>query len=368
MVKLQEIEHLCVTDLKNRTLIVFSPGFAQNEPDTTCIPALQQFVIELKKLAPDIEVKVLSLHYPFVERDYLWNGIECHSFGGRNRGGVYGIFLRNRVKRYLRNLIANENVSAILSIWMLDCALMAQEISNELKIPHFCWMHGQDAKPGNKFVSKIKPNAEQVIAISDILQKEFEKNYGIRSKYVIENGIGEELFPEFNSGERTIDVIGVGSLTAHKNYRLFIEVIAQLKKEYPSIKTILIGDGPERNILEQKIKQLDLSSNIELKGLIPRNQVLQFVSQAKIFLHTSSYEGSSGVIIEALYSGCHVVSTISVSLKPVKNVEIASNVSGLKEKISALLHEKRSHERVVYNTMKDSAEKMLSVLFKDQVL
>lgn len=351
--------------LKTKTLIIFSPGFAENEQDSTCIPALQQFVIELRKLRPDLRLKVLSLHYPFVEKDYLWNGIECRSFGGRNRGGIYGIFLRKKVKKYLRNFVAKERVSAILSIWMLDCALMAQQISNELNVPHFCWMHGQDARPGNKFVSKVKPRAEQVIAISDILQREFEKNYGIHSKYVIENGIGEEIFPEFNSGERAIDVIGVGSLMPHKNYSLFIDVIAQLKNEIPSIKVMLIGEGSERKMLEEKIKQQGLTSNIELKGLIPRDQVLQFVARSKVFLHTSSYEGSSGVIIEALYSGCHVVSTISVSLKPVKNLELGENVKELKEKISDLLRQKLKHERVIYNTMKSSAAKMLSVLFKE---
>jgi glycosyltransferase involved in cell wall biosynthesis len=351
--------------LSNKTILIFSPGFAENEQDSTCIPALQQFVLEAKKIRPDLELKVFSLHYPFTEGSYLWNGVECYSFGGKNRGGFYGIYLRYKVKKHLKKVIQEGNAQALLSIWMLDCANIAEKLSRSMNVRHFCWMHGQDARPGNKFVSKIKPKPEQVIAISDILQKEFHRNYGIRSEYVIENGIGEEIFPEFNSGERPIDVLGVGSLTSHKNYSLFVDVIAQLKREFPQLNAMLIGDGPQRAMLQDKIDSLGLNSSLKLTGSIPRREVLKYMNNAKVFLHTSSYEGSSGVIIEALYSGCNVVSTISVSLKPVKNVELSGEQSGLVQKIASLLREKDMlHERVTYNTMRNSAEQLLSVILK----
>jgi glycosyltransferase involved in cell wall biosynthesis len=265
----------------------------------------------------------------------------------------------------LKKIIREENVQAILSIWMLDCAMVSEFLSKELNIPHFCWMHGQDARSGNKFVNKIKPKSERVMAISDLLQKEFEKNYGIKAAYVIENGVGEEIFPEFNSGDRKIDVLGVGSLNSNKNYSLFIDVIAQLKTEFPQLKAMLIGDGSQRKMLENRIDALGLREIVEMKGSVPRNEVLHHMSKAKIFLHTSNYEGSSGVIMEALYSGCYVVSTISLSLKPVKNLELASNAEELKAKIASLLSGKIQPERVVYNTMRNSAEKMLSVILKD---
>ena len=39
-------------------------------------------------------------------------------------------------------------------------------------------------------------------------------------------------------------------------------------------------------------------------------EILQLMKRAKIFLHTSSYEGFSTVCLEALYAGCHVISFI----------------------------------------------------------
>lgn len=359
---LNGIEHLCIS-LKKKVLAIFSPGFAANEEDTTCIPALQQFVLQLKNLRPELDIRIFALHYPFEEGLYMWNGIQCYSFGGKNRGRPYAWFLRRKARKHLRELINTHEVKAILSIWMWDCALMAQELMKETNVPHFCWMHGQDARAGNKLVKQIDPKPEQVIAISDILRSEFEKNHGITAAHVVDNGITETLFPSFNSKQREFDVIGVGSLNPNKNYSLFVDVIAELKKEFPHIKSLLIGDGEERAIIQNKINALGLQMNVSLKGSIPHKEALKFMSQSKILLHTSHYEGSSGVIMEALYSGCFVVSTISVSLLPVKNVQLANGLMELKEKIVSLLRQKElKHELVIFNTMRNSTERMTRIL------
>lgn len=349
--------------MKAPTLIIFSPGFAENEGDTTCIPALQQFVLEMKKLRPDIKLKVFSLHYPFSSGNYRWNGVECYSFGGKNRGGIYGLFLRRKVKKHLASLIQHNDVLALLSIWMLDCALIAEELGREFGLRHFCWMHGQDALVGNRHVKNIRPQPEQIIAISDLLQKEFAKNYGIKAAHIIENGITEELFPKFNASERVIDIIGVGSLIPLKNYSGFVDVVSELKKQFPNINAVIVGDGPDREMIHQKISAMELDSNIILTGSIPHQEVLKLMSQSKILLHTSTYEGSSGVIMEALYSGCFVVTNFSISLRAVKNVQIATNINEMIRDIALILENKElKQERVIYNTMKHSAQKIISLL------
>ncbi|MDZ4665558.1 MAG: glycosyltransferase family 4 protein [Bacteroidota bacterium] len=348
--------------MKHKTLIILSPGFAANEADTACIPALQQFVIQLKQLRPELLIKVFALHYPFKEGKYMWNGVECYSFGGKNKRGIHAWYLRKKARKHLNELCKRGDVQGILSIWMSDCALIGQELMKEFKTPHFCWMHGQDARMGNKHVKNIHPKPQQIIAISDLLQKEFENNYGIRAEHVIENGITENLFPKFNTEHRPIDVIGVGSLTPLKNYSHFIDVIAELKKEFPSINAMIIGEGLEKEMLQQKIDKRKLASNLKLMGSMPHQEVLKYLSKSKILLHTSTYEGSSGVIMEVLYSGCFVVTRISVSLDLVKNIELAANVSEMRRKIELMLkNSELKHERVIYNTMKHSTEKIISI-------
>jgi glycosyltransferase involved in cell wall biosynthesis len=144
---------------------------------------------------------------------------------------------------------------------------------------------------------------------------------------------------------------------------LLIDVIAQAKKQFPNIRCVLLGDGEQKQMIQKKINALNLNENIVLKGSIPHKDVLQYMANSKVFLHTSGYEGSSGVIMEALYSGCYVVSTISVSLGPVKHVQIANNVNGLAGKIADLLgQEELKHEKVIFNTMKSSTEELISIV------
>ena len=145
-------------------------------------------------------------------------------------------------------------------------------------------------------------------------------------------------------------------------YSDFIDVVAELKNEFPSINAVIVGEGPEKEMHQKKIIEEGLASNVKLSGSMPHQEVLKYLSQSKILLHTSTYEGSSGVIMEALYSGCFVVTSISVSLNPVKNIELATNLNEMTTNIAALLRNKQlEHERIIYNTMKNSTEKIISL-------
>ncbi|MEO7306413.1 MAG: glycosyltransferase family 4 protein, partial [Ferruginibacter sp.] len=172
---------------------------------------------------------------------------------------------------------------------------------------HYCWILGQDAKKGNKDVKRTKLQGSEVIALSDFIQNEFEKNHGTRPQYVIPPGIDARQFAH-PIKEKDIDIIAVGSLIPLKQYEIFIDVIAEIKKQSPGISAMLIGDGPEKNKLQTLIAARGLDPNIILAGELPHPDVLQYMQRGKIFLHPSAYEGFGVVCIEALYAGCQVIS------------------------------------------------------------
>ena len=93
-----------------------------------------------------------------------------------------------------------------------------------------------------------------------------------------------------------------------KNYDQFITVVAAVKKLLPGIKAEIVGKGPGQKILNDIIIKNDLQNNIRMTGELPYDAVLDRMQRTKIFLHPSSAEGFSGVCMEALYAGAHVVS------------------------------------------------------------
>lgn len=291
----------------SETLIILIPGFPSSESDSTCLPLAQAFTRALKKNYDQLNIIVLSFQYPYHTQEYHWRGIKVIPFSGRNKGGINRLLRERKIIHTLNEIHSSEKITGILSFWCTECALVGKKFAIKNQLKHFCWLLGQDARKGNPFIKKIDPGSSQLIALSDALQNEFEKNYNIKPAYVIPYGIDATDFSNTQL-DRDIDVVGAGSLIPLKQYNFFIDVIAEIKNKMPGIRAVLCGKGSEEKKLRQQILQLDLQDNISLIGEVQYGEVLKLMQRSKVFLHPSNYEGFSGVCLEALHAGAHVVS------------------------------------------------------------
>ncbi len=290
-----------------QVLVILTPGFPENESDTSCLPFLQSLIRTINKDFSCVKIIVVTFQYPYSSAEYIWNGNTIFSFGGRNKGKLARRFLWFRVWRKLKKIKDENNVAGLFSLWLGECAFIGHRFGKKFQIPHYCWIAGQDAKEGNKFVAKIKPSSDELIAISDFIGDEFFKNYLVRPAHIIPHGIERELF-ENACYERTIDVLGAGSLIPLKQYDIFIDCISRLKEHFPHICSIIAGKGEQGSVLQKKVRECDLTTNVFLNGEMAHQNLLLLMQQTKIFLHPSSYEGFSMVCLEALYAGCNVIS------------------------------------------------------------
>lgn len=322
---------------EKKTLIILSPGFAVNESDSTCLPFLQTFLKNLKQNFPELNVIVLAFQYPYRNDSFKWHGIEVICFNGRNRRKLYKLLLWSRILRRLKKINSENNIVGILSLWLNECALIGNSFSKKNNLKHYCWLWGQDAKPGNKYVKKISPSANELIALSDFLQSEFEKNYSTRPAHIIPPGVEYSLFPK-DKLNRDIDIIGVGSLIPLKQYDLFLKIIFELKKTFPNIRAVLCGKGPEEKTLKEQCEQSGLSENILFTGELPYAEVLQIMSKSKILLHPSFYEGFGCVCIEALGAGAQVISFCKVMNEEIKQWHIANDKEAMISKTIEILN------------------------------
>lgn len=292
---------------KKKTVVLLVPGFPANEEDTTCIPFLQQFCLPFTHIYPDIELRIISFQYPDKKGHYLWNNLHVYSAGGRRHK-------YNRIITWLRVFIQfskirkQNNVVIINSFWMTECALVGQWIARLFKLKHVVYVAGQDALKANKYLSLINFSKMEIIAMSESLVDHFFDSTGFKIKHIIPAGIDTRKIRQ-SQDIRAIDVLGVGALTPLKNYSLFIEVIHELKKDLPKIKACIIGKGKQQVILKESIQKLGLEDNLELYGELPHDTVFSYMQKSKILLHTSTYEGQSTVIMEALANGLSIVCT-----------------------------------------------------------
>jgi glycosyltransferase involved in cell wall biosynthesis len=330
----------------SKTIIILSPGFPKDETDTTCLPFLQQFVSELKLQFPGLQIVILSLDYPFVRHSYLWNDVRVFSFNGWNRGRIVKLITWQRVLKTMKKIRSENEVVGLLSLWCGACAYLGNRFAKNNNLKHFCWIQGQDAKKGNRYVSMIRPSPEELIAISDFIRSEFEKNYAVRPNQVIPAGINPAEFTTSIS-TRPIDILGVGSLIPLKQYALFIEIIYLIKQSIPGIHAVICGKGPEEAVLKALIWRYDLQNNIVLTGELPHAEIVQFMMKSKVFLHTSNYEGFSIACMEALYAGCHVLSFVQSMFYDIEHWHILSTKEQMAERARILLGDSETN----YNTV-----------------
>ncbi|HVS97510.1 MAG TPA: glycosyltransferase [Puia sp.] len=346
---------------KPPVLVILSPGFPADVGDSACLPAQQVFVRALNRSFPRLRVVIVAFEYPRRKDRYSWFGNTVIALDGWKKGRVSKAITCLRAWRQLNRVQRENNLLGVLSFWCAGCTLAGKYYAKWKGLRHFTWILGQDARKGNVYIPLIRPAAGELVALSNFLASEFEKNYGVRPAQVIPNGVDPALFNSCGIS-REIDVLGVGSLIPLKRYDVFLTVIKTLSADLPGIRATLCGKGPERERLQQLIAELALGDRVRLEGGQSHRAALGYMQRSRILLHTSSYEGFSTVCLEALYAGAHVISFCDPVGAPVKNWHVVSSVD---EMIGCartlLLDEKTSYEPVLLHTMDDSARQMMQL-------
>jgi len=346
------------------TLVILTPAFPKSESDSNWIPSHQLLVKALKSNFPHVHIVVLSLLYPEEASAYYWNGIEVVSFNGNRRRKWKRLLLWRDVWRELGRVRREHHMIGIFSFWCGEAALVGQYFGKRFSIPHRCWISGQDAQKGNKWVKFIRPRPEELVAMSTFLLNTFYKHYGVKPSYVIPNAIDTEAFPAEMPAERDIDVLAVGSLWPLKRYHLLIPVIASLRAEFPEVKARHFGDGAERERLQSLIRSSGLEAYLSLSGERPHREVLTIMQRSKILLHTSEYEGFSTVCLEALYAGAHVISFCDPIDKGSDRWHFVKSVEEMTAKAAELLRQPHAeYKPTLLYTMDDIAKSVMQLFY-----
>jgi glycosyltransferase involved in cell wall biosynthesis len=323
---------------------------------------LQQGVIKaIKENNPALQIIILAFQYPYLKKEYNWFGNTVISFNGRNKGGFAKLLLRQKIYSTLTELNNNNTICGLLSFWCGECALTGKRFADKNGLQHCCWILGQDARENNKYPKHLKLKAGELIALSDFIQQEFNKNHGVMPQHIIPAGIDPNQF-DTTISKKDIDIVAAGSLIPLKQYDVLVNCIAAIQKIIPNIKAVLIGDGPEKNKLQQLITANGLQNNITLAGELPHHEVLQCMQRAKIFLHPSSYEGFGVVCAEALYAGCHVISFCQSMLQTIEQWHIVTTEEEMTKKtIQILQDEQTSYSSITFFTVKEIAKKIMQL-------
>lgn len=147
-----------------------------------------------------------------------------------------------------------------------------------------------------------------MIAVSERTKRGLEQIGVTNEIKIIPNGIDIGLIGRIKASDKESDVLFAGRLIKEKNVDVLIKAVKLLKKEIPGVKSIIIGDGPERRKLEQLVLDLELENNIEFTGFLDEHDnVIAYMKSSKVFLLPSTREGFGIVALEANACGLPVI-------------------------------------------------------------
>lgn len=167
-------------------------------------------------------------------------------------------------------------------------------------------------------------------------------------------------------GSKT-SILSIGRLSAEKGFDLAIDACAALTSRGIDVNWYLIGEGKERPMLEQKIKDNQLEGKFHLLG--SKENPYPYLKKASIYAQTSRFEGKSIAVDEAkiLYKPIVVTNftTVKDQIEDGKNGIIAAmdpqsiadgvlkiiNDSALRDRLTANLHQEQISTESEINTL-----------------
>ncbi len=181
------------------------------------------------------------------------------------------------------------------------------------------WMHvdisvQNDSKRYYKLVKESLHKMDMCVCVSDKVLEAYKEYYDIDKIQTIHNIIDDEKIKsdadeDFDNifSENKISLVSVGRVDAQKNYRRLVNVHKKLIDEGYNIQTFVIGDGIEKNELENLVKQ---NKNCDTFKFIGRkDNPFPYVKNANLFVLSSSYEGLPTVLYESIIVGTPCITT-----------------------------------------------------------
>jgi glycosyltransferase involved in cell wall biosynthesis len=177
--------------------------------------------------------------------------------------------------------------------------------------------------------------ASCVVAVSEAVRDHLRAREGVPSRRIelIHDGIDLEALARVAPAQRTrarlglpadVPLVGcVASLTARKGQAALVEAAPRILARHPRARFLLVGDGPERAALEQRIAACGLSASFHLPGF--REDVADVIAALDVFVLPSLWEGFNLSLLTACALARAVVAT---NLRANREV-VEPGVSGL---------------------------------------
>ena len=163
---------------------------------------------------------------------------------------------------------------------------------------------------GSNWIKRMIANSVFLLADGCVFQTEdaslYFSRWVRRKSKVIVNPVNETFYGVKRS-DTPRNIVTVGRFYPQKNHKLLIDAFARIADEFPEENLIIYGEGPLREEMENQISAFSLKGRVFLPG--STSHVPEVLSEAKLFVLSSDFEGMPNALMEAMAVGVPVIST-----------------------------------------------------------
>lgn len=225
-------------------------------------------------------------------------------------------------KKYINKFGRPDILLVYSSLW---AGLVAAQIYREFQIPYVINEHRGRFVAGNRYSGKYIEKwyipflrealqySVKVVAVSPALEKKLiELEPSVAQKiYHIPDSIDTIFFhPSVQKQNREFIFFALGDLIFLKGYDILLKAFAKLvSQNHNSFRLIIGGEGKEKKYLQKFAVGLKIGDKVTFTGKLDRQQVLQYLQMANVFVHPSRLESFGVVLIEAMACGLPLIAT-----------------------------------------------------------
>lgn len=194
----------------------------------------------------------------------------------------------------------------------------------------------------------------------------------LQKAHYINNGVDIEAFnkninenkledPDLESGK--FNVVYVGAIRPVNNVGAILDV-AKLLRDYTDISFLIYGDGNQKAILENRVRDESIS-NVKIKGYVNKKYIPYILSKSSVNLlnySNTQYNwtrgNSSNKLFEYMASGKPIISTVKMGYSLIKKYQCGVELeSGSPEDLAQAILEIKNMPTEEYELLGENAKK-----------
>ncbi|WP_125608344.1 glycosyltransferase family 4 protein [Lapidilactobacillus bayanensis] len=116
-----------------------------------------------------------------------------------------------------------------------------------------------------------------------------------------------QLRQQLGYTEQTPVLMTLSRLASEKRINQVLSTFPDLQKRIPDLRFLIVGDGPDREELEEQVKTLGIGAAVTFVGEVKHEQIAPYYQLADLFVSSSDTESQGLTYIEAMAAGLKCV-------------------------------------------------------------